>query len=776
MFEEVLDGNWHAKGDELGQTLGDPEHQLSIALKKIDLLARGEIGPKLTVATSDKNLSLSEILDKTLLETLLKKNMEDMPDSELREKISSSLKAAGISDSLVEQMFDHFSLPLKTSAFVTQNLHVLHALGIPNQSVFSLLLQGENANEPSRTKVRNTVSAEQDPFYLGLVFKEIRSIIEDETCFDSLLQQFLDSPQGDTLENNTRLKQIRKNCVENARSYVSMKQTVLTQSLEEYANQHGSSFPEIRFSETALKAVSRKISTETLGDLRCSDDVSSLAYNCFHCPPTCIEKSTKKESSKFLLDADFALSNVFRFSVLKTFEEVDKHYSTLHSKKKCHKFLLVCLKCVKEKKPATSFSCCLPCAKTHYTHLHASNDPFHLISTELESSFRKDPCVLESIKTYFDVRCRLCYRFFSTNSKRDLHESRLCLTRAISLSAYYGTKLNLTTPLSNDFCDGVVSRMEEEFVLQQANLLMSKQKVASDEPFFSANETVATTTTTTTTSTDECKSLKTYLREQTSELITLKGKKNKFPFIPRDIKDKSVKGEGEEEEEEERDEEEDEEEEEEEEGGGGGGRDRKEDEKEDEDEDRKKKIEEEKEGEKEEKKEERKMEEKKKEAREKEERSEGIDGNDDLQQPSTSGIKERNSRTKKTGKRRKKNPFIDDMASCKRRDISASSSSSSSSSSLRREQSAGSSTSVYEESDVEDDEKKKMMKLIQRVLSAKKQSSTSNRNKKTTKSRQRKQKQKQKTKKHIVVVSSGSDSDISVDVARPMKKKRKDKK
>ena len=530
-MSEVLDQNYHADYRRISVTLKDDKNEITKSLKKIDFLARGNVGPQLTLNPGDKTLTLSEIIDKTLLTTLTLHLNMDLTETDLRKKISQSLKNAGVTDEQITKLYDHFSLPTKSNVHLANNTHVLKAMAIPNKEVFNILLQGDN--EQTKLKVRNTVAVEQSPQYLALLFRDIRSAVDDDRSFDELIDRFLSS--GTPAE--PRLKQIFKNVTENAKAYQTMRKSPKTRSVSQYVSTD--SYPEVRFSELSLKTVSKKISSETIENLVECDELPGLSYQCFHCCSICPRDSQVGDESTYELDDDFQRVNVFRMQILKTVDEVSKHYANLHTKKKSHQYLLPCLRCITEEKYETCLVCCHSCLKAHFLYLHSASDPFHQISTDLESSFRRDPSVLDAIKSYFDIRCRSCFRLFSTSAKRDLHESRVCLARSISLSYFYGSKLDVTRPITSDFSKSTRAKIELELATKQATLLTEKQ-LTNEEPFF--NSSTTKTGNNDSLLEDPPKSMTEYLSDQTLDLVKKRKKKPSFSFVPRDTKGKDQTG------------------------------------------------------------------------------------------------------------------------------------------------------------------------------------------------------------------------------------------
>ena len=520
-FSEVLDQNSHANYSRISCTLNDKNCEITKALEKIDFLSRErKVGPDLSLDPEDRTLSLSEILDKTILTTLTAGINMNLPDADIRKKISLSLKNAGVSDKQIKELYSHFSLPEKTDFHLGNNSHVLKALAIPNKKVFDMILQGED--EQQKLKVRNTVTVKQTPEYLALLYRDIHTAVSEDSNFDDLIEKFLNC-KVDLTSMGDRLKSIHKNVTENVTLYQKMRKNPMTRSVSSYV--HEGAFPEIRYSEKTLKTISKKITSETVGNLMDQEDLPGMAFQCFHCQAVCDDAQKKGSETGYDINDDFASVNVFRLAILKTVEEVDKHYSALHTKKKIHKYLLPCLRCIGEGRYETCFLCCLACAKSHYLYLHSSSDPFHNIGSDLESSFKKDPSVLDSVKYFFDVRCRLCAKLFANSAKRDLHESRICLARAISLSCFFGTRLDVSRPLASDFSSATVSRIELETATKQANLLTQKQ-ISSEGPFFPSDEN----TTLNTPPPDGPKSMKTYLSNETADLVRLRKQKPAFSF------------------------------------------------------------------------------------------------------------------------------------------------------------------------------------------------------------------------------------------------------
>lgn len=66
------------------------------------------------------------------------------------------------------------------------------------------------------------------------------------------------------------------------------------------------------------------------------------------------------------------------------------------------------------------------------------------------------------------------YFFLSSSQKRDHHESRYCILKFYTLSAFFGVKLALRPELANAFTTSSMKEIEDEFMLSQARSLIRK--------------------------------------------------------------------------------------------------------------------------------------------------------------------------------------------------------------------------------------------------------------------------------------------------------------
>ena len=157
-------------------------------------------------------------------------------------------------------------------------------------------------------------------------------------------------------------------------------------------------------------------------------------------------------------------------------------------------------------------------SKVHYAYVHAEEDVVYRVENALSDHFKKQPDLHRDVNNFFDVRCKICMRLFANSQKRDAHESRVCLTKAITLSNYYGSPLQLEQEMENDFSLASKNRMENEFLVQQASALLKKHN--SDEAFFEANQESQQNEGAGSHDQARCNNLAAYIIEQTLDLVT----------------------------------------------------------------------------------------------------------------------------------------------------------------------------------------------------------------------------------------------------------------
>ena len=374
------------------------------------------MGPNLSVNNNNQNLTFSEILDKTLINTIMNDLDPDTAatDLELRDKICKKLSETGVPKNLTDKLMTHLgSKSLRTTHNTSNNLHLLKGLGIPSREVFEFLTRGQEFVGHTNTKIRNTISIDMSPKYLSLIFQEIPGATESirDSHFTHLLQTFMRTSLPPPLDKNKRLHQIYTYAHENARTYVQLHETTKARSVAAFSMKEEGTFPTLRYTETEIKKFQKKLTSEETPDLTTLDE--NLSYQCFHCKAdatmTTADHLTSENSS---MDPDFAQCNILRLQVLRTTEEIERHYTQVHNKpRKSHKFLIPCIKCISDKNMATAFACCLNCLRTHYLHIHAGQDHVHTIASELETTFKRDPHMTDLVKQLFDIRCRICYRY-----------------------------------------------------------------------------------------------------------------------------------------------------------------------------------------------------------------------------------------------------------------------------------------------------------------------------------------------------------------------------
>ena len=153
-------------------------------------------------------------------------------------------------------------------------------------------------------------------------------------------------------------------------------------------------------------------------------------------------------------------------------------------------------------------------SKSHFAHVHGTHDILFKAEDVLLNHFKREPDLTRDVKTFFDVRCRLCQRLFSNSQKRDAHESRVCYTKAVLLCDFYGTPLPLVSPLTNDYTNQTTEAMEHQFLVAQATSLMRKH--SDDESLIDKDDTIEGEYSD---KTDKAKTLAQYLVNKTLDLV-----------------------------------------------------------------------------------------------------------------------------------------------------------------------------------------------------------------------------------------------------------------
>ena len=190
---------------------------------------------------------------------------------------------------------------------------------------------------------------------MSLLFTEIPSGLESiRDQFSSILTKFKEAKLPSALDKNGRIKQIFTNTQDNANVYFQMHNERKPRTMADYAKKEKNSLPSVRFSETEIKKIQKKLISDEVSDLTTTED--NLSYQCFHCDPLCDDLASTETNSSHILDTELASCNTLRLQIIRTVEEADKHYSKVHSKgKKSHRQLIPCLKCISQKNYATTF-------------------------------------------------------------------------------------------------------------------------------------------------------------------------------------------------------------------------------------------------------------------------------------------------------------------------------------------------------------------------------------------------------------------------------------
>lgn len=263
------------------------------------------------------------------------------------------LHEKGVPKELTDELFSHHNFRnLRTATNTANNTHILKAHGIPSAECFSYIAKGQQFVGPSQVKVRNTVSIQMTPFFLASLFSEIPSTQDTDHNFETMLKHFMNSELPST---NSRIRQIHLNCQDNAKTYFQMKKETLGRSVNEYSKTTDA-FPCATWTETEIKRIQKRLISNEPFNATNSDDMTT-SFNCYHCEPM---TNDDKNDSHLDLDDEFSRANITRLQIIRSMEQLDKHWSKLHSKaKKNHKFLVACTKCLEKQNYAIAFACCL---------------------------------------------------------------------------------------------------------------------------------------------------------------------------------------------------------------------------------------------------------------------------------------------------------------------------------------------------------------------------------------------------------------------------------
>ena len=257
-------------------------------------------------------------------------------DLELRDKICQKLSDTGIPKDLTDKLMTHLgSNSLRATRNHSNNLHILKGLGIPSKDVFDFLTRGQQFVGPTNTKIRDTIAIEMSVKYLSLIFQEIPGATESirDNHFSDLVKSFMQTSLPPSLDKNQRIRLIHANAQDNARIYVQLHETTKARSIAAFSTKEEGTFPTLRYTKTEIKKFQKKLTSEETPVLTTLDE--NLSYQCFHCKAdafmTAADHLTSQNSS---LDPDFAQCNILRMQVMRTTEEIERHYTQVHNKPK----------------------------------------------------------------------------------------------------------------------------------------------------------------------------------------------------------------------------------------------------------------------------------------------------------------------------------------------------------------------------------------------------------------------------------------------------------
>ena len=348
----------------------DKKHPITRALKNIDYFSRGSIGPDLTVSGDNVNLTVDELILKALLNlTMEGLNLTAISEQELRNQIGNKLREAGVNEEALTSFFNHFEgKNLKQCKNTVNNMHALKASGIPTIELFDILLvqndaQSTDAQEAVKSKQKSGITLPMDPHFFSTVYSDIPGAVRsDNDDFVDLLNKFLDASIPTEFSNNTKIQHIRNQALENAKSYLRLRNEAKTFSVIKYAHKHKTTFPCVTFTEAELKKLQKKIMGDEIIDLNNCNDLN-FSFNCYHCAAVDHDEQGPYRTTDFDMNSEIGNLNTLRLTLRRGPEESERHFiaTHCHSSKRGHRYLIPCFQCINSKTYGLAFTCCLQC-------------------------------------------------------------------------------------------------------------------------------------------------------------------------------------------------------------------------------------------------------------------------------------------------------------------------------------------------------------------------------------------------------------------------------
>ena len=277
LLKKVLTPDFHQRFERLTKTLQDNTHPISIALRQLDRMSMNNIGPNLALnsATSNMTTNYTDALKNASMNTIMTNvDLQDEIASEdkIRRAVGNYLKTTGASQKLIEDFQNNIGdQNLREIANAANNQHLVKALGIPGSDCLNALLtkppggQGSAAGSGERPTPSGSksiklgtphVSVPCDPRYLALIHANIPTATsQTDEDFVENVERYINAVCPDR-QRDPRLKQTRRNTLENAERFMEMRGKRTT-SIDHYGRR-GGSYPEVVYTDNELRKLKKK--------------------------------------------------------------------------------------------------------------------------------------------------------------------------------------------------------------------------------------------------------------------------------------------------------------------------------------------------------------------------------------------------------------------------------------------------------------------------------------------------------------------------------------
>ena len=351
----------------------------------------------------------------------------------------------------------------------------VRAYGFPSARAFGLL-------HKDTTTQMNALPLEIDYKYLLSLIVNTDSLLNDNYLdqFKEYMEKYKAAkPPTDMTMNNYskhRLETIRHNVLANIEFF---KGNNRGQTLESYSQEIA---PVVKLLDQKEMDGIRKVITSTNPtasgntDLTC---IQKITKNCNLCKSFAKKTKEQKSNLEFRYKA-YSLINIHKIIPLFNLQEVKKHHFEHHADKKAsrsvcgHSYILTCITCLREGKHHDMFSCCLACARDHFSNFHADCIFFTMykkLKIELIANNQVDQC-LKHLESCLMVRCVLCGKINTSKSAKDNCEMT-CYSRMCCGSFFWGQPLMMDL-LDNTFLRTERKRLENDLLVECCQRFITK--------------------------------------------------------------------------------------------------------------------------------------------------------------------------------------------------------------------------------------------------------------------------------------------------------------